>query len=339
MESLTASFGASAGVRLLAALTFFVLLGIWFFRRYSGSGRLVFLGICLLLGLLFALSPLAQLLAFLPLALLFLWSLWRPQVSRPAYSPAQALVEGGGLKRGLTAAEAAVVLELPVNRVLGVVILALLRKGILVIEGADPLIVGVAPLFGQPGGASPQEGARLRRESAQTREIVLSPYEDPFIEQIEAFPGIPIREMNFAAPARSLLRQTARRVRGHNLQETRDYYRKHLGRARHDVALRRDGPEGKRTHDQFFEWLVLDPEFAALYRDYSPDWLNGLTAGSAVSGSPGLVDRVEGLVKELGSSIPPDGLQVREETGVVLALGGTDPVTEKYFAAVMRELK
>jgi hypothetical protein len=338
MDSLTASFAANPGLRLLAAVIFFVLLGIWFSWRYAGRGRLVFLGVCLLLGALFTLSPLVQLIAFLPLAALILLSLSRPPASRPTYRPAQALIEGGGLKRGLTAAEAAVILEMPINRVLGVVILGLLRKGAVEIQAGNPLVAGVAPLFQRAGEPGPQEGARLRRETAQAEGIVLHPYEDPFIEQIGTSPDVPLGKMNLAAPARALLRQTARRVRGHNLEETRTYYRKHLGRARHDVALKGDGPDAKKTHDQFFEWLVLDPEFAELYRDFSPNWLKALDTGASESGGPGLVEWVEGLVRELGSSIPPGGLQVRDEAGLALAIGGTDPVTERFFQAVMREL-
>ena len=83
------------------------------------------------------------------------------------YMPPIAQVEGGGIKRGLTAPEAAVLLELPVAKVLSLVIFGMLKKGILRQVQADPLLVAVNEPFliegptpspsrprTQPGGSS-----------------------------------------------------------------------------------------------------------------------------------------------------------------------------------------
>ena len=63
------------------------------------------------------------------------------------YMPPIAQVEGGGIKRGLTAPEAAVLLELPVAKALSLVIFGMLKKGILRQAQADPLTVEVDEAF------------------------------------------------------------------------------------------------------------------------------------------------------------------------------------------------
>lgn len=58
---------------------------------------------------------------------------------RPSYLPALVSVEGGGVRRGLTAPEAAVMLELPSNRILTMVLFGLLKKGFIKQKEVDPL--------------------------------------------------------------------------------------------------------------------------------------------------------------------------------------------------------
>ncbi len=63
------------------------------------------------------------------------------------YLPAMATVEGGGIKRGLTAPQAAVLLEMPISRVLSLVVFGLIKKGVLRKLADSPLEVDVAPEF------------------------------------------------------------------------------------------------------------------------------------------------------------------------------------------------
>jgi hypothetical protein len=319
-----ASFGTNPGLRIAAGLFFFLLLGIWFFRRFNGRGKIVFLAICLLSGLLFYFIPASQLLAFFLLVLLLILSVARPPGRPTDYLPAEALVEGGGVKRGLTAPEAAIILEMPIHRVLGVVILGLLKKRILVVEAHEPLTLRIEQPFDIANEADPLGRSERRRMAAREMGIILQSYEDPFLEQLSAQKGRPLGEVNLTAAARAMLRYTARRIRGYSLEETRAYYRKHLGRARHD--------------DQFFEWLVLDADFADLYRAYRPEWIQAAGGEDLAGREEPLVDWVEGLVHELSTSIPPGGLQVRDEAGSHLTIGGTDSISDPFFAAIMREV-
>ena len=99
-----------------------------------------------LIWLLWA-NPASVLLA-LPLAVVVVtvneWTLSR---RKQRYLPAIAQVEGGGIKRGLTAPEAAVILELPLNKVLTLIIFGLLEKGAIRQINDTPLEVEVTQEF------------------------------------------------------------------------------------------------------------------------------------------------------------------------------------------------
>ena len=55
------------------------------------------------------------------------------------YLPPELAVEGTGVKRGLTAVEAAILLEAPLNKVMTMILFGLLKKGIITVESEKPL--------------------------------------------------------------------------------------------------------------------------------------------------------------------------------------------------------
>jgi hypothetical protein len=352
--NLIAWFSQHPEARLLAGVVFFLLFGSLYFRRSQGTGKALFLLLATVLILAFWFSPPAHLLASLGLVAWLVWHLFRKPSRRPGYQPAVAIVEGGGVKRGLTAPEAAVLLEMPINTVLASVLIGLLKKSALQASGGtqtgvsnprdSALFLDVAPDFRAPPAAPDAEGrAASRRAAAQKHNAILHPYEEPFLELFEAAPGRAVGELNFTAALRALVRHTARRVGGYDLQGTREYYRKHLGRARHDVARADSDPQGGRLMGHHLEWLVLDVEFAQLYRDYPPPWISGdkeqssAAVRATVRSTPegqGLAGWVERLEGELVGSVPAGGLQTAAAGGKRLALGGKDPVDAEFFKAI-----
>lgn len=59
------------------------------------------------------------------------------------YMPPSLAVEGTGVKRGLTAVEAAVLLEAPLNRIVTMILFGLVKKGAITVESEKPLTVTV----------------------------------------------------------------------------------------------------------------------------------------------------------------------------------------------------
>lgn len=274
LNSLLDWLGGHPEVRILAGFVFLALFGGLFFRLSRGTGKWVFVVLSVGLVTLFWVSPWAHIFAWPVLGGLLIWVLQREKTSGGLYQGATVLAEGGGIKRGLTAPEAAVVLEMPARSVITAVLVAMQRKGMLVARDDSFLVMEVAPDF-RTRQVFPdvQVRAAHRRAAAQSHRAVLHPYEEPFLELLEEKAGQPLKEINFAAPLRALAQHTEQRIQGYDREGTREYYRKHQGRARHDVLRISEGRDGARLRDHHLEWLLLDSEFAQLYRDYQPSWL------------------------------------------------------------------
>ena len=333
ITAFAAWFAENAAIRTLAGVLFFTLFGFALKRLAGKLSVTLFVLLGVGFGALFILSPAVHLLAIIALLMwLAAYEVRRSSLRRP-YEPAVTVVESGGIKRGLTPPEAAVLLEMPVSTAIAVTLLGLLRKGALVVRQQAPLVLVIVPAL-RVEAASPAEQADQRRRAAQGLGIILQPYEEPFLTQIEAQAGEAVRSLNLVAPTRALLRYTARRFVGHNLPETMTYYRQHLGRARHDVAHFGEGPNGQKVRDHHFEWLLLDDSFAALYGDAHPAWL-GQTGVEGES----LENWVARLQEESAAAVSPESLQVRDATGRRFSLGGRDQITSDFFAAVAESVR
>lgn len=194
------------------------------------------------------------------------------------YQPAMARIEGGGIKRGLTVPEAAVVLGKPLNVTLTLVIFEMLRKGFLHQLSATPFIIAVAEAFRtHDSGLSAQARGELRRKAAQAINAALHKYEEPFLELIESHSGRPVPEIDFGVAVQPLVRYVAGRVGGFNLEETRAYYKLIIERAPREA--RSDGRltfERQKVFDRNFGMVLLGDDFVGVLDqpDYSyvPVW-------------------------------------------------------------------
>jgi hypothetical protein len=205
------------------------------------------------------------------------------------YQPAVARIEGGGIKRGLTSPEGAVLLGRPLNVTLTLVIFEMLRKGFLLQAAATPLTVSVAEAFRTHGsGLSAQARGDKRRQAAQAIPATLHVYEEPFLEILESNPGVPVAKLDFGVAIQPLVRYVASRVGGFSLQETRDYYKLIIERAPKEA--RSDGKltfDRQKIFDRNFGWVLLGGDFAAVLDQpdfsYVPIWLRAPQGADATA--------------------------------------------------------
>ena len=274
LANLPAWLLAHPGSRAVAGLVQIALFGALFFRFSHGTGKVFFIALSAALAALFWLSPWAQLVAFPLLFAGLVWLRRQEGRQRAVYQPAKSIAEGGGIKRGLTVPEAALVLDMPDHQVITAALVGLLKKGILNVQKVAPLILEVTPDFRTRAlSPQPQAHAAHRRAAAQQQAVVLHPYEEPFLELLEQHAGRPLNAIDFTAPLRILERHTRERIKGYDRAATQDYYRKHLGRARHDVMQIGQGSKEEQIRDRHLEWLLLDETHARLYRHYRPAWI------------------------------------------------------------------
>jgi len=301
-------FAATKPARWWAYVIYAVLLGVLFFRFSGGTGVSVYVVLLVVSGVVFVASPTLHLLSLPAVVVLLGLNEWYLARRRPSYLPPIAQVEGGGIKRGLTAPEAAALLELPMSRVLGLVIFGMLKKGILRQVQADPLVVEPTEDFRVPeeARAGRTQRAKFYRRAGQRRGIVVHRYEYPFIYLIQCNPGKPVsqidfstplrllllrvaqrmrgfdlsdtREYDFSTPLRLLLLRVAQRMRGFDLSDTREYYRSIVRRAVQQAGALADIAQREKYLDRTFEWILMDDDYPTVFtagRPYVPVWVRG----------------------------------------------------------------
>ncbi len=274
------------------------------------------------------------------------------------YMPPIAQVEGGGIKRGLTAPEAAVLLELPVAKVLSLVIFGLLKKGVLRQTAADPLTVEVDEAFRLDHKtmlASEPDRAKAYQEVGVKRGVVIHNYEHPFLFLLQNNAGTPVREIQFALPMKNLIESTANRMKGFDLSDTRDYYRSIIRRATEQAAAIGDIPQREKTIDRNFEWILMGDHYGPVF-DYGPTywpiWMRGgsfstpgggvtVPSGGGGGGSTSFGDVAssfsgwaENTMGKMASAIAPGSLTLPTSAGGFLNLSGADHVAGEFFSAL-----
>ncbi len=251
------------GLSQVVEITFWDLLGEWL-GKFTGIIAGV-LGIC---------TPFV-------LPIFFGWIILRAikKASKPNYLPPIAQVEGGGIKRGLTAPEAAVILELPLTKALALVLFGLLEKGLVRQVDDDPLTLEVVEDFrvaDKPQLDAPKARKKFRRKVAQQKGTVIHSYEDAFLGAIEADPDTPVKELDVVEPMQGLVDQAAAKMKGFDLSDTQDYYRRVIERALQQAEAIGEVEQRQQYLDKYLPWVMLDRQYRSVLTvggyHYWPRW-------------------------------------------------------------------
>jgi len=340
---------------ILGTLTV-LLLAVAFFRFSGGTGLVIFVMIAGVAIFLLITYPGSLFLA-LPFSMAMIGvSQWGLSRRKQRYLPAIAQVEGGGIKRGLTAPEAAIILELPINKVLTLILFGLLEKGIIQLVDDDPLKVRVALEYQSD---EPKSKARRnqRLEVAQRLGSVIRTYEHAFIDLLENKENRPVHKINFSDPMLALIKHTAGRLKGFDLSDTQDYYRRIIARAMEQAKELGEIQMKEQYIDRHLQWLLLDDKYPTVFHtpsyNYRPIWIRpfassdrmgipsppsgtvsapgGKTSFSQVAAS--FAGWTENTMGKMADAIAPGALQVKSPSGVV-NLGGVDKVTGDVFKSL-----
>jgi hypothetical protein len=155
------------------------------------------------------------------------------------YLPPSVAVEGTGIKRGLTAVEAAILLEAPLNKVVTMVLFGLVKKGIVTVEAEKPLRVKALPDL--------------------PKDAKLWYYERNFLEAIQ--PNGTMDENKLHELIIDLISDVNKKLAGFSRKETAAYYKDIAARAWDQVEAAQT-PEvlGQRWGDGF-EWTMLEDDW------------------------------------------------------------------------------
>ena len=214
--------------------------------------------------------------------------------SKPKYLPAVAQVEGGGIKRGLTAPEAGVILELPLTKVLLMVVFGMLEKSLIRQTKDDPLTVEVVEDFrvkDKPHLKDPKDKKKYRSRIAQQKGTVIHKYEHAFLDRFESNPDTPIKSIKIVMPMQELANQAAAKMKGFDLSDTQDYYRRVIERAMEQANTLGDIEQREAYLDQYLPWVMMNRSYRPVLTvgryNYWPRWARQTTSSTPTVASSG----------------------------------------------------
>jgi len=154
------------------------------------------------------------------------------------YLSPKIAIEGHGIKRGLTAVEAAILMEQPLDKVMTMILFGVVKKGAATVVKRDPLQVEVSsPL---PEG--------------------LHDYEVNFLDAIK-ISDVKARRNSLQEMTVKLVRSVSEKMKGFSRRETVEYYKRIMETAWEQVQ-KANTPEMQMTFlDQQLEWTMLDKDY------------------------------------------------------------------------------
>ena len=153
------------------------------------------------------------------------------------YLPPKIAIEGLGIKRGLTAVEAAVLMEQPLDKVLTMILFGVIKKSAASVVKQDPLeIRATDPL---PEG--------------------LNDYEKEFLRAFESSPAG--RKKALQEMMINMVKSLSTKMKGFSRNETVAYYKDIMERAWGQVEAAQTPEVKSEAFDKYLEWTMLDKDY------------------------------------------------------------------------------
>jgi len=165
-------------------------------------------------------------------------SLWGNRKRKMQYLPPKISVEGHGIKRGLTAVEAAILMEQPMDKILTMILFSVVKKNAAKVITRDPLkIEAVTP---QPEG--------------------LQAYETDFIKAFQS--PLPVGQRQALQTMMiAVVQSVAEKMKGFSLKETVAYYQDIIKRAWDEVEAAGTPDVKSQKYDEYMGWTMLDHDY------------------------------------------------------------------------------
>ena len=155
------------------------------------------------------------------------------------YLPPKIQIEGHGIKRGLTAVEAAVLMEQPLDKVLTMILFGVIKKGAAQVVSREPLEIKVLNLQTDPA---------------------LYDYETAFLQAFDpAHSGV--RKFKLQDMFVALVNSLSEKMKGFSRQETIDYYKAIMERAWQQIETAGTPEVKSQMFDESMEWTMLDKDY------------------------------------------------------------------------------
>jgi hypothetical protein len=155
-----------------------------------------------------------------------------------AYLPPKIQIEGHGIKRGLTAVEAGILMEQPLDKVMTMILFGLVKKNAATVITKEPL--KIQPVFPLPADMHDYETdflAAFKDDSQDTRKKGL-------------------QEMTV-----KLVNSVSEKMKGFSRKETVAYYQDIMERAWQQIEAAGTPEVKSQMYDESLEWTMLDKDY------------------------------------------------------------------------------
>ena len=154
------------------------------------------------------------------------------------YLPPKIAIEGMGIKRGLTAVEAAILMEVPLDKVMTMILFGVLKKNAAKVVTKEPLKLELTN--------APPDG--------------LNPYETEFLKAFDNTTAAE-RKKRLQAMTITLVESVSNKMKGFSRKETVAYYKDINDRAWKQVEDAQTPELKSETYDKYMEWTMLDKDY------------------------------------------------------------------------------
>lgn len=236
-------------------------------------------------------------------ALLFIGASLQDRSRRREYFDPEATVPGAGPRRDLLAVEAAVVMEMPVERVAAMVLFGMERKGLVKVDyAAEPITI------------------------EKLDEVGEHLYETRFLAAIRSEGRVSRKFLRGAMV--KLVEDVEAKMEGFGLEATRDYYRGVCKRAWEEMNAAGAATSLEGLLEEKNEWLLLDEDYDDHMDHMHVHWA-GVAASTQVRDAPdvraiaqGYVDRLRTVSSRMVDDVGSLTQEVTEVTHPAPAGGG-----------------
>lgn len=160
------------------------------------------------------------------------------------YLPPKISIEGHGIKRGLTAVEAAILLEEPLDKIMTMILFSVIKKNSAEVITRDPLEIKV----NQP---IPED---------------LQPYEKDFLTAFQTS-EVTTRRKGLRDMVLNLVKNVSEKMKGFSRKETIAYYTDITKRAWEQVEAANTPEVKSQKYEEVMEWTMLDKDYGGRTRE------------------------------------------------------------------------
>ncbi|MGD0613283.1 MAG: hypothetical protein ABSB41_17430 [Anaerolineales bacterium] len=155
-----------------------------------------------------------------------------------AYLPPKIAIEGHGIKRGLTAVEAGILMEEPLDKVMTMILFGVVKKNAATVVSKDPLKLQIA---------SPLPAD-------------LHDYETDFLQAF-ATEDPATRRKDLQEMVVKMVNGLSEKMKGFSRKETIDYYKSIMERAWQQIEAAGTPEVKSQLYDESLEWTMLDKNY------------------------------------------------------------------------------